>query len=149
LLGSPKSAAYVDGIGENARFNYPHSVIFDSNGNVLVTDASNHCIRKVSPSGVVTTLAGNGKEGLVNGTGKEAMFNEPRCLCLASDGSILVCDSENHVLRYVSMLHPFCSLLACLFVCLVGCLFVIFFICCLFLLVQYTFSRLNSRKLVG
>ena len=80
----------------------PYFVIFDSDGNVLVTESNNHCIRKVSPSGVVTTLAGNGKQGQVNGTGLEATFDYPRGLCFTNDGSLLVCDAGNGIIRYVS-----------------------------------------------
>jgi hypothetical protein len=63
MLGSPESSRYADGIGECARFCHPSFVVFDFDGNVLVTDMNNHCIRKVSMSGVVTTLAGNGSMG--------------------------------------------------------------------------------------
>jgi hypothetical protein len=78
-------------------------VVFDSDGNVLVSDSGDRCIRKVSSSGVVTTLAGNGKKGLVNGTGSEAMFNYPRGLCLARDQSVLVCDYNDRIIRYDSL----------------------------------------------
>src|SRR5262245_25240167 len=67
LAGSPGSA---DGTGSAARFNFPFGVAVDSSGNVCVADTDNHTIRKVTPAGVVTTLAGvAGSFGSANGTG--------------------------------------------------------------------------------
>jgi hypothetical protein len=95
------SAGYVDAFGENAKFNNPYLVAFDADGNVLVADCSNHRVRKVSQSGVVTTLAGNGRQGHVNGTGAVAEFDSPSGLCFdTSDGSVLVADHNNGVIRY-------------------------------------------------
>jgi hypothetical protein len=74
--------------------------------------------------------------GFANGTGLEAMFNVPLGLCIdAEDGSVLVCDSDNHVIRYVLLsrfLLPFFAdvyFLVCLFVCLFVCLLVCVFVC--------------------
>jgi hypothetical protein len=94
----------VDAFGENAKFNNPYLVTFDADGNVLVADCSNHRVRKVSPAGVVTTVAGNGRPGYVNGTGSQAEFDLPSGLCIdARDGtSVLVSDHNNGVIRYVA-----------------------------------------------
>jgi hypothetical protein len=67
--------SYADGTGSAARFNWPYGVAVDKGGNVYVTDARNSSVRKVSPTGIVTTLAGKpGSEGNANGTASAARF---------------------------------------------------------------------------
>ena len=82
LAGLPGShGGSEDGVGSDALFRYPMGLAVDHAGNVYVADTGNHSIRKVSPSGVVTTLAGSAlKEGDVDGTGGEARFREPEYL---------------------------------------------------------------------
>ena len=90
----------ADGTGTAASFNSPSSVAVDSSGNIYVADANNHKIRKVTPTGVVTTLAGSGAVGSANGTGAAATFNFPQGV--ATDGTnVYVADTFNHVIRQI------------------------------------------------
>jgi len=68
----------------NARFNQPKGLVLDNQGILYVADTENHVIRKISPEGEVTTLAGTASEGDADGVGKEARFRRP--YCLSSDG---------------------------------------------------------------
>src|SRR6266853_757385 len=73
FAGLPGGRGNVDGTGSAARFNYPAGVAVDSAGNVYVADYDNHTIRKITPAGVVTTLAGLvGQQGSLDGAGSAA-----------------------------------------------------------------------------
>ncbi|MEI6393784.1 MAG: Ig-like domain-containing protein [Verrucomicrobiota bacterium] len=100
LAGLAGSRGYADGTGSAARFNYPEGVAVDSAGNVYVADTGYDTIRKVTPDGVVTTLAGDvNMDGSADGTGSAARFYEPRGLALDSTGNLYVADSMNHTIR--------------------------------------------------
>jgi hypothetical protein len=93
----------ADGTGSAARFKNPGGVATDTNGNVYVTDSGNHTIRKVTPAGVVTTLAGvPGVSGTNNGTGSAARFDQPQGIAVDTSGNVYVADSGNHIIRKVS-----------------------------------------------
>ncbi|HKS37373.1 MAG TPA: NHL repeat-containing protein, partial [Verrucomicrobiae bacterium] len=100
LAGGPGS---VDGIANAARFNYPAGVALDSAGNLYVADEMNHTIRKVTPAGEVTTLAGlAGSNASADGAGRNARFYEPRGVAVDSAGNTYVADSNNHRIRKVT-----------------------------------------------
>jgi sugar lactone lactonase YvrE len=93
LAGSIQGS--TDGLGGEARFNYPAGVAVDNAGNVLVGDFYNNSIRKITPAGLVSTIAGLAPEqshGLVDGTGGVARFRRPESLAVDGGGNIHVAD---------------------------------------------------------
>jgi hypothetical protein len=97
--GSPGSA---NGVGPAAQFYHPAGVAVDTAGNVYVADSNNHRIRVVSPSGTVSTLAGNGSPGFANGVGPAAQFNNPNGVAVDTAGNVYVADYYNNLIRVVS-----------------------------------------------
>lgn len=88
-----------DGQGILASFRGLTGIAIDSNDNIYVADTLNHLIRKVTPSGMVSTIAGTGEVGAVDGNGHEASFNGPKALCILKDGGILISDTLNNKIR--------------------------------------------------
>jgi len=97
--GSPGSA---NGTGTEASFYYPWGVAVDGSGNVYVIDYENYLIRKITPAGVVTTLAGSGSAGSVNGTGTGASFSYSYGIAVDGSGNVYVADSDNHLIRKIT-----------------------------------------------
>lgn len=96
------NAGLSNGQGSAASFSNPRGVALDSSGNVYVADRDNNCIRKISPSGIVTTLAGNGSYGYADGTGSAASFDQPTGVAVDSNGNVYVADSYNMRIRKIS-----------------------------------------------
>jgi sugar lactone lactonase YvrE len=94
--------AFADGAGAAASFRTPGGVAVDLSGNVFVADQGNHCVRKVTPGGVVSTIAGSGAGAFADGIGAAASFNSPSSLTIDSSGNVLVADTGNHRIRKVS-----------------------------------------------
>jgi len=100
LAGLALNPGSVDGTGSDARFSYPLGVAVDGAGNVYVVDQMNNEIRRVTPAGVVTTLAGLvGSVGSMDGTGSDAHFNYPAGIEVDTAGNIYVADNFNNAVR--------------------------------------------------
>lgn len=84
-----------------AQFNEPLGITMDSENNIYVADFANHRIRKIGPTGTVTTIAGS-KEGFKNGVGTEAQFSYPSGLVVDDDSNIYVADALNNRIRKIS-----------------------------------------------
>lgn len=97
------TAGSDDGLGDAAGFNGPEGLAVDGSGNLYVADTGNATIRKITPAGTVTTVAGSaGQAGSTNGTGAAARFEAPGCLCLDPAGNLYVTDRGNHTIRKIT-----------------------------------------------
>ena len=93
----PGNGGYTDGPGTTAQFQNPQGVAIDAAGNVYVADRNNNLIRKIAPSGIVSTIAGDGTTGEQDGTGIAAEFGSPNGLVVDPSGNIYVVDALNTV----------------------------------------------------
>lgn len=103
LAGASGLPGSTDGVGSAARFNQPGGVATDGVGNVYVADTLNHTIRKITPAGVVTTLAGSaGLTGSADGIGAAARFRSPTGVATDGAGNVYVGDRQNHTIRMIT-----------------------------------------------
>ncbi len=93
---------FADGKGSAAMFSYPRAIVVGKDGNLYIADRDNHAIRKMTPDGGVSTLAG-GTVGFKDGKGTNARFNFPYGLTRDGDGNLYVLDSYNNCIRKVTM----------------------------------------------
>lgn len=101
-LAGTGEAGFSNGAGSSAKFFSPSSVVCDKSGNIYVADKLNHRIRKVSPDGFVTTFAGNGQQGLIDGAGTAASFSNPAAVAIDAVGNLYVADQSNNAIRKIS-----------------------------------------------
>jgi sugar lactone lactonase YvrE len=105
IAGLAGSAGSGDGAGAAARFNGPQGIALDSVGTIYVADSENNTIRKISSSGVVTTLAGlapNSSTGSTDAAGYDARFSAPLGIALGSAGNVIVADTNNNTIRQIT-----------------------------------------------
>ncbi len=103
FAGTVGSFGGNDGTGTAAKFYSPYGLTIDASGNLYVSEFRGHRIRKITPAGVVTTVAGNGTLGRDNGTGASARFNEPISLALDNAGNLFVSDLGNNLIRKIAL----------------------------------------------
>ena len=96
------TAGNVDGSGTGALFNNPAGLSVDSKGNVYVSDTYNNTIRKITPGGTVTTIAGTGSLGYVDGPAAAAQFYAPEGSAFDTQGNLYVADAGNNVIRKIT-----------------------------------------------
>ncbi len=101
---------FADGDASSARFAQPSGLAVDGAGKIIVADTINSLVRVVVPDLVingspsaVTTMAGTGERGLLNGTGNVAQFNTPRGVAVALSSAVIVADTGNNVLRRIGL----------------------------------------------
>jgi sugar lactone lactonase YvrE len=104
FAGLPKTSGSADGVGSEARFSEPQGIATDSAGNVYVADSGNRTIRKITPKGEVSTLAGAaGESGSADGTGAQARFSSSLGeLAVDRWGNVYVADTLNYTIRKVT-----------------------------------------------
>ncbi len=99
-LAGTGMSGYQDGNGATARFDTPYGIAVDESGVVYVADTNNNRIRKIQPSGDVTTLVG-ANSGYAEGSGTAALFNTPRGITITSAGVLYAADTNNHRIRKI------------------------------------------------
>ena len=101
--GTPLTVGILDGVVSHALFNSPQNPVADSAGNIYLADYASHTIRKITPGGVVSTVAGSaGNAGTDDGTGTSAKFNHPKGIAVDGSGNLFVTDSGNYTIRKIS-----------------------------------------------
>ncbi len=98
------TAGFINGDTASARFKTPFGICMDKAGNLYVADAGNNCIRKITATGTVTTLAGTGAAGYLDGAAASAQFNSPTGVCVDDSGNVYVADFQNQRIRKISVL---------------------------------------------
>jgi sugar lactone lactonase YvrE len=101
LAGVLDDKGFADGQGDAARFHNPYGADWSPQGDLVLADFGNHSVRMVTRDGVVSTLAGTGKAGMVDGAAASAQFSGPKDVAVAPDGSVYVSDAGNYRIRVI------------------------------------------------
>ncbi|SEL86829.1 Sugar lactone lactonase YvrE [Aquimarina amphilecti] len=91
---------FQDGSVTSATFNNPRGITIDSQNNLYIADSDNHKIRKITPNGIVSTIAGT-TNGFADGNANESNFSQPNSLAIDLDGSLYIADQKNHRVRKI------------------------------------------------
>ncbi|WP_169311971.1 NHL domain-containing protein [Pseudopedobacter saltans] len=97
------TSGYTDGIGANGLLNTPTGLAVDDDLNVYVADAANHAVRKITPDGRVSTLAGNGIAGIADGIWPNVTVNRPTAVCMGKDGFLYSADRYGQRIRKIDV----------------------------------------------
>lgn len=104
FAGSINKAGWMDGERLYAEFSSPRQICFDKDANLYVADGGNHCIRKIDPKGIVSTVVGIPQvSGYRDGTPDEAMFNQPDGVAIDDEGILYVADYGNKIIRKLAI----------------------------------------------
>jgi sugar lactone lactonase YvrE len=100
VAGQAGIAGSADGSSSQAQFHFPSGVALDAAGNLFVADTDNHTLREITPSGIVSTLAGlAGSSGSEDGVGTAARFDFPTGISVDGPGNVYVADTNNDTVR--------------------------------------------------
>ncbi len=102
IAGTAFLQGSTNGTGAAARFDHPYSIALDNSNNIVVADEWNNIIRRVTPAGAVTTIAGNGTAGSTNGNAASSSFNAPWGIAVDTTGNIYVGDGNNYTIRKIT-----------------------------------------------
>ena len=103
LAGSVLTSGTLNGPGAVALFSDPTGLTMDAAGNLYIVDNADHTLRKLTPTGILSTIAGQaGQPGSVNATGTNASFNSPSGIVLAPNGLLYMTDTGNNTVRSIS-----------------------------------------------
>lgn len=100
-LNGISTAGFADGAASQAQFNLPKGVVVDSQGNIFVADRANHKIRKITPAGMVSTFAGSGTQGSLDGIGTNASFYFPFSITIDKADNLYVTTAGDHLIRKI------------------------------------------------
>ena len=92
---------FADGTGTAARLHTPSGLAIDAAGVLYVADTGNHAIRRITPQGAVTTLAGGGGAGFADGPANRSVHRAPVGIAVGGDGTVYVADSHNDRIRAI------------------------------------------------
>lgn len=102
---------FSDGTISTAQFFKPAGICSDAFGNIYLAEIGNNCIRKISPSGIVSTVAGSGNKGATNGGGQVASFDGPYGVAVHPSGNMYVSDGQNMLIRKITFGYTISPLL--------------------------------------
>jgi sugar lactone lactonase YvrE len=103
FVGTPGEVGSADGTGPAVQFNYPYGIAMDGSGNLYVTDQGNQTIRKITPGGTSSTIAGTALDpGSANGTGSAALFYYPAGIAVDASGNLYVTEERNFDIRMIT-----------------------------------------------
>lgn len=105
FAGSVNASGDANGLGSTARFNQPTGLAVGVDGRIYVADTGNHRIRSITPAGAVSTVAGTGIAGVLDGLGDQARFSSPAALAASADGSFVVGENGSSRLRSIDSLQ--------------------------------------------
>jgi len=102
------------GLATSATFNFPYGVAIDSSGNVYISDRSNKKIRKITASGIISTIAGTGTSGATGdgGSATSATLNFPTGVAVDLSGNVYISDTNNNKIRKITASTGFITTIA-------------------------------------